>query len=108
MYDDSIPVCRKKTDGLTIYKMKEGESNMGAIEIIGGILLIITCVLIIVLVFMQESKSDGLSAMTGATDSYLGKNGGRTFDAMLKRFTKYAAVVFFILTVIVNAIAVFF
>ena len=53
MYDDSIPVCRKKTDGLTIYKMKEGESNMGAIEIIGGILLIITCVLIIVLVSMQ-------------------------------------------------------
>lgn len=81
---------------------------MGAVEIIGGILLIITCILIVVLVSMQESKSDGLSAVSGASDSYLGKNGGRTFDAMLKRFTKYAAIAFFVLTVIVNAIAVFF
>ncbi len=81
---------------------------MGVMEIIGGILLIITCILIIVLVSMQESKSDGLSAMTGASDSYLGKNSGRTFDAMLKRFTKYAAIVFFVLTIVVNAIAVFF
>lgn len=81
---------------------------MGAIEIVGGILLIITCVFIIMLVSMQEPKSDGLSAMNGSTDSYLGKNGGRTFDAMLKRFTKIGAIVFFVLTVLVNVIAVFF
>ena len=81
---------------------------MGAIEIIGGILLIITCIFIVMLVSMQEPKSDGLSAMNGATDSNLGKNGGRTFDAILKRFTKIGAIAFFALTVIVNIIAVFF
>lgn len=81
---------------------------MGVIDIVGGVLLIITSIFIIAVVSMQESKSDGLSAMTGATDSYLGKNSGRTLDAMLKRITKVAAIVFIVLTIIVNLVAVFF
>lgn len=82
---------------------------MGAFEIVCGVLLILICVGIIMLVSMQEPKGDGLSAMNGASsDSYLGKNSGRTFDAMLKRFTKIAAIAFCVLIVAVNVIAVFF
>lgn len=83
---------------------------MGAIEIISGILLIIVCVFIIMLVSMQEPKGNGLTGMDGTSsaDSYLGKNGGRTFEAMLKRFTKIGAIAFFVLILIVNAIAVFY
>jgi preprotein translocase subunit SecG len=84
---------------------------MGAIEIISGILLIIASIVIIMAVSMQEPKGgDGLDAMTGnsSADSYLGKNGGRTFDAMLKKFTKIAGIAFIVLVVLVNVIAVFF
>ncbi len=80
---------------------------MGAIDIIGGILLILTSVFLVIIISMQESKSDGMSAMTGATDSYLGKNGGRTLDAMLKRVTKIATIIFMVLAVAVNLVAVF-
>ena len=84
---------------------------MGAIEIISGILLILASVVIIMAVSMQEPKGgDGLDAMTGnsSAESYLGRNSGRTFDAMLKKFTKIAGIVFVVLVVLVNVIAVFF
>ena len=83
---------------------------LNAIEIVGGVLLLITSLLIIIFIMLQESKQANLSGViTGAgdTDSFYGKNGGRTKEATLKRFTKVLAIVFFILTFSVNLITVF-
>lgn len=78
-------------------------------EIIGGVLLLITSILIIVLVTCQDNSQSGLSnAIGGASNSsYLGKNGGRTLDALLSKITNVAAIVFFVLALVVNVIAVF-
>ena len=76
---------------------------MGVLEIVGGIFMILLSVAIILLVMLQESsKGGGMSALTG--DSYYNKNQGRTRDALLFRFTKYAAVLFFVVTIAVYAI----
>ena len=57
---------------------------MNVFDIIGGIILLIACIILIVLVMLQESKDNGVQSLTGgSSDSYLGKNSGRTLAAML-------------------------
>lgn len=80
---------------------------MNVFEIVGGIIMIILSIAIVALVAMQESpKGSGVSALTGG-DSYYNRNQGRTLDSMLSRFTKYLAIVFFVITVAVYAIDVY-
>ena len=47
---------------------------MGALKIILTILFIIVCIALVVLVLMQEGKSAGLGAISGAAETYWGKN----------------------------------
>lgn len=77
---------------------------MNVWEIIGGALMILMSLAIVILVSLQESpKGSGISAITGG-DSYYNRNQGRTFDAMLSRWTKVLAIAFFLVTVAVYAI----
>lgn len=77
---------------------------MNALEIIGGVLMILMSIAIVILVALQESpKGSGISALTGG-DSYYNRNQGRTFDSMLSKLTKYACIAFFVITVVVYAI----
>ena len=56
--------------------------TMGVLNIIFAIVLILTSVGVIALVSMQESKR-GMSALTGGQSEAVGRNYGRTRDAML-------------------------
>ena len=76
---------------------------MGAIDIICGIVLILASIMIIALVSMQESKK-GMSALTGGQSEAIGRNYGRTRDAMLAKGTKILTVVFFALTILVSIV----
>lgn len=83
---------------------------MEIMEIIGGAVLLIACLAIIVLCLMQESKSqDSLTnALTGASsDSFYGKNEGRSREAVLARITKTTGILFFVITLAVNIIPIF-
>ncbi len=72
---------------------------MSALEIILGVLLILTSLAIIVIVLMQKSREGGLSgAIAGGSDTFFGKNKGRTKEAMLAKITRYIAIVFFVLS----------
>ncbi len=76
------------------------------INIVSAVLLIITSVLMLIVIAMQESRQTGMSGAIsgGSSDSYLGKNRGRTKDATLARITKIFAVIFFIVTLAVNIV----
>lgn len=79
-------------------------------EIIGGILLIVSGILLVIIVLSQEGKENGLSGAIqgGSAESYLNINSGsRTKDARLKRLTKVLAVTFFVLTILANLASVF-
>ncbi len=79
---------------------------MSAIEIIVGILVIVVSLAIIFAVLFQQGRRAGVNgAISGAADTFLSKNKARTVDAMLARFTKYIAILFFVLAVIANIIA---
>ena len=81
---------------------------MNVFEIIGGSILLIACIILVILVMLQESKTNGTQSLTGGfSDSYLGKNSGRTLYAMLAKITKYAAIAFFVVTLLVSIFTVY-
>lgn len=75
---------------------------MGALKIVITILFIIVCIGLTVLVLMQEGKSAGLGSISGAAETYWGKNKGRSMEGMLVKVTKILAVLFLLFAVILN------
>ena len=75
---------------------------MGAFRIILTILFILVCIALTVLVLMQEGKSEGLGAISGAAETYWGKNKGRSMEGMLVKLTKICAILFIVLAVVLN------
>ena len=75
---------------------------MAALRVILTVVFIIVCLAIIVLVLMQEGKSSGLGALSGAAESYWGKNKARTMQGMLVKLTKIFGVLFMVLAIVLN------
>ncbi len=78
---------------------------MSIIEIIGGIMLILTCIFAVILCLLQDSKQQQnmTSAITGgANDSFYGQNEGRTKEAIFKKVTRVLLIIFFGLTIALN------
>ena len=81
---------------------------MAAYEIILGISLIVTAISIVILVLLQESKTEGLSgAIAGGADTFFGKNKGRTMENKLVKLTKIFAVIFFVLSLLTTFLILF-
>ncbi|MCI8694933.1 MAG: preprotein translocase subunit SecG [Lachnospiraceae bacterium] len=75
---------------------------MGALKIVLTVFFIVVCIALVVLVLMQEGKSAGLGAISGITETYWGKNKGRSMEGRLVKFTTILAVLFMGLAVILN------
>ncbi len=83
---------------------------MGVLEIVGGIVLLIVCIAIIILCLSQEQKSQDsmTAALTGASsDSFYGKNEGRSREAILAKITRTGGIILFVVTLAVNIIPIF-
>ena len=66
------------------------------------VLFVLVCIIATVLVLMQEGRSQGLGAIAGATETYWGKNKGRSMEGNLVKWTKILTVVFFLLAIVLN------
>lgn len=55
-----------------------------------------------VIVLMQEGKSAGLGAISGAADTYWGKNKGRSMEGMLVKVTRALVVLFMVIAAALN------
>lgn len=75
---------------------------MGVLRIILTIIFIIVCIALATLVLMQEGKSAGLGTIGGLSETYWGKNKGRSMEGALVKITKYLAIAFIVLAVILN------
>ncbi|MBQ9928769.1 MAG: preprotein translocase subunit SecG [Lachnospiraceae bacterium] len=75
---------------------------MAVLRIIIQIIFILVSIALAAIVLMQEGKSAGLGAVSGAAETYWGKNKGRSMEGKLVKITKYLAVAFILLTVILN------
>ena len=75
---------------------------MAVVRIVIQVLFILICSALTVLVLMQEGKSAGLGAVSGAAETYWGKNKGRSMEGKLVKITTGLAVAFMVLAVILN------
>ena len=75
---------------------------MAVLRIIIQIIFILVSIALAAIVLMQEGKSAGLGAVSGAAETYWGKNKGRSMEGKLVKITKYLVVAFILLTVILN------
>ena len=75
---------------------------MEALRMILSIIFILVCIALTVLVLMQEGKSAGLGSISGAAETYWGRNKGRSMEGMLQKITKVMAALFILIAVILN------
>ena len=66
------------------------------------IIFILICIALVILVLMQEGKSAGLGSISGAAETYWGKNKGRSMEGRLVMITKVLAVSFVVLAIVLN------
>ena len=78
------------------------ERKMQVLRTILLVVFIIICIALVILVLMQEGKSAGLGAISGAAETYWGKNKGRSMEGMLVKLTKILAVAFILFAVVLN------
>lgn len=70
-------------------------------KLILTILQVVLGLFLVVVVLLQEGKTAGLSgAISGGADTFLSKNKAKSWDAKLARWTKWVAVVFLVLTLV--------
>ena len=64
---------------------------------------ILICLVITVVILLQEGKQAGLGGtISGAAETYWGKNKGRSMEGNLEKITKVAIVLFFVLSIVLN------
>ena len=74
---------------------------MKALAIVLSILLMLVCLVMSAVVLLQEGKSAGLSgAISGAAETYFGKNKARTLEGKLERLTKILAAGYLVLALV--------
>ena len=70
-----------------------------------SIIQVLCCIAIIAVVMLQSGKSAGLSgAIAGGADTFLAKNKAKSMDAKLAKMTKWVAIAFMILALVVSLV----
>lgn len=81
---------------------------MQVLAIILTILDILVCVVLVMLVMLQEGSNKGLGVISGVSqnENFFGQNANKSRgkDAVLRKYTSYAAIVFVVLTIILYLI----
>lgn len=77
---------------------------MSALIIIFTILQVLSGLAVTVIVLMQSGKSAGLGAVSGGADTFLSKSKAKTLDEKLAKATKWFALAFVLLTLVLNLI----
>lgn len=75
---------------------------MSVLRVILTIVMIIISVIMTIIILMQEGKNQGLGAIAGTTDTYWGKNKGRSMEGFLVKFTTGLVITFFVLAILLN------
>ena len=65
-----------------------------------GILLLLVALVMIVTVLLQSSERSGLGAVSGAAETFFGKNKAKGMEAKLALITKISAIVFVLLAIV--------
>ena len=73
---------------------------MSALKLVVGIIYLLVCVGIILLVMLQESKSEGVGAIMGGGDTFFGKGKTNTKEGFLNKLTVVLSIFFVVVAVV--------
>ncbi len=78
---------------------------MSTVTIVFAVLQLLSGLALTVIVLMQSGKSAGLSgAISGGAETFLSKGKAKTLDAKLAKATKWFALAFVVLTLVLNLV----
>ena len=75
---------------------------MDILKIVLYIVFVIDCIALSAIILLQEGKSAGLGTIGGVADSYWGQKKGRSMEGALVKSTKFLAILFLVLSVVLN------
>ena len=75
---------------------------MEVLKIVLVVVLTLISVALTVIVLMQEGKSAGLGAISGAADTYWGRNKGRSMEGRLVMATRIMLGMFLVIAAVLN------
>ncbi len=76
---------------------------MNTLTIVFTIIQLLGAVFLIAVVLLQSGKSAGLSgAISGGAETFFSKGKAKSMDAKLAKMTKWVALVFVVLTLVLN------
>ena len=65
---------------------------------------VLASIALVLVVLMQSGKEAGLGAISGSSDTYMGKNKGNTMEQKIASATKWVALVWIVLTLALNLV----
>ena len=75
---------------------------MGTLKLVLTVVDVIAAVFLTAVIMLQSGKSAGLSgAIAGGADTFLSKNKAKSWDAKLARWTKWVAIAFIVLSMVI-------
>ena len=78
---------------------------MFSMSMVLTILQVLCSLAMVAIVMLQSGKSAGLSgAIAGGADTFLSKNKAKSLDAKLAKMTKWVAIAFMVLTLVLSLI----
>jgi len=70
------------------------------------ILLLVVDLFLIAVILLQEGKTAGINgSVSGAADTFLSKNKAKSLDAKLARWTKWVAILWIVITMVLSLIS---
>ena len=75
------------------------------IKIVLTVIQVLLAIFLTAVVLLQEAKTAGMnSAIAGGADTFLSKNKAKSWDAKLARWTKWVAIAFVVLTLVISLV----
>ena len=72
-------------------------------KIVVTVIQLLSGLFLIAVVLLQSGKSAGLSgAIAGGMDTFMAKNKAKTWDAKLAKWTKWVAILYMVLTLVLS------
>lgn len=75
---------------------------MAVLKTVLTVVFIIISIALTVIILLQKGKSAGLGAISGAADTYWGKNKGRSMEGMLVKVTRVLVILFLLISIVLN------
>lgn len=87
---------------VVVYNNPQEVSFVAVLKTVLTVIFILICLALTVIILLQEGKSAGLGAISGAADTYWGKNKGRSMEGILVKITRVLVILFIVIAAVLN------